>query len=189
MGRTEWKAATVITPTLPTGSNRWTSGKDQGFTLVEMVLVMIVMTLVAAVTYPAMMRGRSAFHLRTFGRDVIAAVHLARETAVTEQRTMLLQIDEKAQQIMVSDDVGDGARAFSMPGDIKIQVLTHPRGIATATRESGDSEPFRVRFLPNGSSDSVEVLLTAESGATLRIATDPITGSAHVVADQGVKAP
>ncbi len=162
---------------------------EQGFTLIELVLVLLVMTLVAAITYPAMMRGRAAFHLRTVARDVIGSVRFARETAVTEQRVMLLQVDSQTQKVIVSDDVGDGARAYTLPSDVKIQGLTPSGSGAGVTRESQGEETLKIRFLPNGSSDSAQMLLTADTGATLKIVTDPITGAAHVVPDEGVKTP
>ena len=37
-----------------------------------------------------------------------------------------------------------------------------------------------VRFLPNGSCDAVEVLLTSESGLQLNIISDPLIGGARI---------
>ena len=168
------------TPILSTGSEARTCGRDRGFTLMELVLVLLVMSLVMAVTYPALSRGRMAFHLRGVGRDVVNTLRFARETAVTEQKVMMVVIDSQAQQITVSDDVGDGARSFAPPSDIKIQCLT---GSGEADMEG----PMRIRFLPNGSSDNAQILLKSDTGATLKIVTDPLTGSARVVTDQAEK--
>jgi hypothetical protein len=46
-----------------------------------------------------------------------------------------------------------------------------------------------VRFLPNGSSDSAEVLLKSDKGSFLRIITDPITGGARIESGRGEDSP
>ncbi len=51
--------------------------RDGGFTLLELIMVLLVMTLAMAVAYPSMSRGRNAFHLRAVGRDVISALRLS----------------------------------------------------------------------------------------------------------------
>lgn len=182
MGRTEWKAAKVRTLTSETGNKASARSGDRGFTLLELALVLVVMSLVAALTYPAMLRGRTAFHLRAVGRDVIGALRSARETAVTEQKVMMVQVDSQAQRLTVSDDAGDGARSLAMPGDVRLEVASN----------SGEPVPdgqIMIRFLPNGSADDAQILLRSETGAVLRIVTDAITGSAGVLATTGEKLP
>ena len=155
MGRMEWKAAKVRTLTSATGSKASARSGDRGFTLLELALVLVVMSLVAALTYPAMLRGRTAFHLRAVGRDVIGSLRFARETAVTEQKVMMVQVDSQAQRLTVSDDVGDGARSLAMPGDVRLEVASN----------SGDAVPngqIMIRFLPNGSADDAQILLRSE---------------------------
>jgi prepilin-type N-terminal cleavage/methylation domain-containing protein len=166
---------------LQTGSEHRTGRRAAGFTLLELILVLLVVSLVMAVTYPSLLRGRTAFRLRAAGRDVIAAMRYARETAVTEQKVMMLQIDNETRLVTVSDDVGDGARSFSPPPDVTLQW------------ESKEAEarpaPLKIRFLPNGSSDGAQILLKADTGAVLKIVTDPVTGSARIASDAEVKAP
>jgi type II secretion system protein H len=156
--------------------------REPGFTLLELMLILVVMCLVAVVTYPSMLRGRTAFHLRAVGRDVVNALRFARETAVAEQKVMIVSVDFESQKITVADDVGDGARSFAPPSDVKIQRLASSSG----ELQQG---PLRIRFLPNGSSDDAEILLKSDSGATLKIVADPIRGAARIVSEQGEKGP
>ena len=156
--------------------------RDGGFTLLELMLVLVVMTLAMAVAFPSMSRGRSAFHLRAVGRDVISALRLARETAVTEQKIMMVVINDQTQQVTVSDEVGDGARSFTPPSDIRIQ------GIA-ANGEPQLQGPLAIHFLSNGCAEEAQVLLTSDRGATLRIVLDPITGLARVATEEGARTP
>lgn len=177
----------MITPILRTGNEAGARWRNGGFTLVEIVLVLLVMCLVAVVTYPSIVRGRTAFHLRAVGRDVIGAMRLARETAVTEQKVMVVQIDSQSQRITVSDEVGEGPRSMLMPSDVRIQGVTQSKGGGAATPAQANQDALLIRFLPNGSAESATIVLVADTGASLKIATDPITGSARMVLDQGTR--
>ncbi len=170
------------TPTLPTGSRAAFRRRAAGFSLLELLLVLLVIGLVISITYPSMSRGRAAFHLRAVGRDVIAALRLARETAVTEQKVMMIRIDNQAQQVTLSDDVGEGARSFALPGDVRIETVP-------GTLETQVVPVRRILFLPNGSAEDVEILLTAGTGASLKIVTDAVTGSARILSNQEMRVP
>ncbi len=149
----------------------WTA---EGFTLLEVAIVVIIMAVVLAVTYPSLSRGSSALKLRTTGRDVVNAMRTAREKAVTEQKEMHLVADRQAQKILMTDEVGDGARTYTLPTGIRI---TH---MVLAGHEILDG-PMVVRFLSNGSCENAEITLESDKGSSLRVSVDPITGAARIV--------
>jgi len=172
----------VRTRTSETGSEAAARRRNTGFSLLELILVLVVMCLVAAMTFPAMLRGRTAFHLRAVGRDVINSMRYARETAVTEQKVMVVQVNSQEQRLTVSDDVGDGARSFTPPADVKMQGVT----------DAGDPVspgPLTIRFFPNGSAETAQIVLQSETGATLKIGMDAITGAARIVPPPGRRTP
>ena len=148
----------------------------KGFSLLELILVLLVMGLAAAVTYPALSRGTASLHLRSAGRDVINCLRFARERAITEQVGMRVVIDREAQRVVMTDESGAGSRAFTLPQDV------HVLRMAVSGREILEG-PLEMHFLPNGSSSNAEILLVSSKGATLRIVSDPITGSARILAD------
>ena len=147
--------------------------RDQGFTLLELLIVVLVVALVLAVSYPSLSRGSASIRLRTTGRDVLNTFRFAREKAVTEQIGMKITVDREKQTLVLSNFLGDDNRSYAMPEDVKIHRLA-----------LGDEEvpegPVIVRFLPNGSSDPIEVLLKSDAGSFLRIISDPITGGARI---------
>ncbi len=153
-----------------------------GFTLLEVIVVVFVIALVLAVTYPSLSRGSASIRLRATGRDVLSTFRYAREKAVTEQTGMRVTVDREKQQLVLSDDLGDGARIYKMPENVRIDR------IALSGNEIREG-PLVVRFLPNGSTENTEVLLRSNTGSVIRIATDPITGGARVVSDSGEVAP
>ena len=149
--------------------------RDQGFTLLELLIVVLVIALALAVAYPSLSRGSASIHLRTSARDVLNVFRFAREKAVTEQVGIRVVVNRETQELVMSDDLGDGTRSYRMPEGVKIQR------IALAGTEIMEG-PLVVRFLPNGSSENAEVLLESRTGSRLRIITDPITGGAHIEA-------
>ena len=154
--------------------------RDQGFTLLELLIVVLVIALVLAVSYPSLSRGSSSLHLRAAGRDVLNTFRYAREKAVTEQTAMMVTVDRDKQELVLSDSVGDGARRYLMPQDVKIHRMS-----LAGTEVMQGQRPLVVRFLPNGSSDNAEVLLESGTGSLLRVITDPMTGGARIETGQG----
>jgi prepilin-type N-terminal cleavage/methylation domain-containing protein len=149
------------------------SAGDRGFTLLELLIVVLLLALVLAVSYPSLSRGSDSIRLRSTGRDVLNAFRYAREKAVTEQIGMKITIDRAKQTLVMTNDLGDGSRTYTMPDTIKL----HRIALGGSDLQEG---PISVRFLPNGSSDRVEVTLKSSSDAVLRIISDPITGGARI---------
>ncbi len=144
-----------------------------GFTLLELLVVVLIAATVLAVTYPALSRGSSSVHLRATGRDVLNIFRYARERAVTEQVGMRVTADRERQRLVVADDLGDGGRFYLLPQDVRIHRLV------LGGRETAE-ESAVIRFLPNGSSDTAEVLLRSDSGSFLRVISDPLAGGARI---------
>jgi prepilin-type N-terminal cleavage/methylation domain-containing protein len=154
----------------------------QGFTLLEIMLVLLVIVLVMSVAYPSLSRGTAMLSLRTTGRDVLNAFRYAREKAITEQTGMQVIVDRENQKIRLTDDFGEGTREYLLPEKVRIQRVT----LAGAETAEG---PVVVRFLPNGSSDTAEILIQSETGAYLRIISDPISGGACIRSGPGEVTP
>ncbi len=151
--------------------------RQRGFSLLELVLVLVVMGLAVAVSYPALSRGTASLHLRSAGRDVYNCLRYARERAITEQAGMKVVVDMTTQKVVLTDEFGAGARTFALPSDVRI------RRLSLAGREIQEG-PLEMHFLPNGSSTNAEIVLESGTGAVLRIVTDPITGGARILSGQ-----
>jgi prepilin-type N-terminal cleavage/methylation domain-containing protein len=152
--------------------------REAGFTLLELMIVVIVMALVLSVSYPALSRGTTALHLRATGRDILNAFRYAREKAVTEQTGMKIRVDREKQALFLTDDLDEGNRAYFLPGDVKIErVAQNGSEIVNG--------PLVIRFLPNGSSEDAEILLKSSTGSSLRIISDQVTGGARIESGTG----
>ncbi len=153
-----------------------------GFSLLEVVIVILIMSLAMAVTYPVMSRGSTSLHLRASGRDLLNLMRYAREKAITEQTGMMMVADPSTNRITLTDVMGQGAHSLILPKDVRIQRLSL-NGMEVT------NGPLLVRFLTNGSSENAEVQLRADNGAVLRVFTDPITGGARIQLGSGEVSP
>ncbi len=156
--------------------------RQEGFTLLELVVAVLLIALAVAVSYPSLTRGSAALQLRANGRDVLNILRYAREKAITEQKEMQVTCDPTTHRIVMSDVAGEDARARDLPEGVKLTRLV----LAGEEIREG---PLVIRFLPNGSSQNAELTLTSKTGASLRIVTDPVTGGARVVSGSGEHVP
>lgn len=67
-------------------ATRFRKSRSQGFSLVEMLVVVTIIGLMAGVSVPAFLNFLKAFRLRTAGRQVLGDMHLARQRAITKSR-------------------------------------------------------------------------------------------------------
>jgi general secretion pathway protein H len=152
--------------------------REAGFTLLEVLIIVIVMALALSVAYPSLSRGTTALHLRATGRDVLNTFRYAREKAVTEQTGMKVRVDREKQALFLTDDLDNGNRAYFLPDDVKIERMA----LDGSEIMNG---PLVIRFLPNGSSEDAEILLKSNTGGHLRIISDQVTGGARIESGTG----
>jgi general secretion pathway protein H len=144
-----------------------------GFSLLEVVIVVLVISLTLAITYPVLNRGSASLHLRASGRDFLNLLRYAREKAITEQKGMMVMVDRSTRQVVMSDELGGSPHSLVLPKGIRIQRYS-------LVGEEVVQGPLVIHFLPNGSSENAEIVLQAETGALLKVITDPITGGARI---------
>ncbi len=146
---------------------------QKGFTLLEIIITLTVIALALAVSYPSLSRGTTALSLRTTGRDILSILRYAREKTVTEQTGMRVVVDQDNQSVQMINDTDNSTRTYWLPENVKI------RGVVLEGAES-NSGVSSVRFLPNGSSNAVEIVIESKTGGFMKIVSDPITGVASI---------
>jgi prepilin-type N-terminal cleavage/methylation domain-containing protein len=88
------------TRTVPKGARESPTG-NASFTLIELVLVVAVIGIVAAVTMPAFVRSIRGNRLRMAARTVIMAGRYARNMAILNQREMLVELSPESSRVAV----------------------------------------------------------------------------------------
>jgi len=139
-----------------------------GFTLLELLVVTILMLAIAALVMPEFSRSMEGFRLQKAVREAAAVLKEARNTAVTEGRSMHLQVAAEEGMIISSD------------GDVRFPL---PEGIRIAMQPS-NADPYagnvsEVVFHADGSTSGA-VLSVASSVDAYFIGVDWITGQIDV---------
>ncbi len=164
-----------------------------GFTLLELIVVLVIVGLVSAIAAPRFVGSLTKTHLRTSVQKIASALRYARSQAVSEKKTYFAVFDfekngcfiepEKSEQkddphaeveaeaaaTEGSPEKKAGAKAYFLPETVRIE-----KGVIG--EEVIESDSFKLEFYPVGNSSGGEVVLLDEKENRFRILVDPITG-------------
>lgn len=146
-----WKGARGIMPTLRRG---------EGFSLLEIIVVLVLMGVAAAVIMPSFTRGLKGLELETSGRDLITHLKQARSEAIGKQKVFRVIVNE--QSYVLANEFGETIRQFNLPEGISLEAEVEL--------------PLVISFYASGRSNGGVLALVNETGKRMWIRVDPITG-------------
>ena len=138
----------------------------QGFSLIELAVVLLVLVIAVAVVAPAVGRTADGVRARAEVGAVAAFLRSAREQAVTRRQALEVVVDRDAHALVVrragrEGEAGVlGSRAVSPRLRIEADALSAPR----------------VTFLPHGMSSGARFAIAAPGSRAYVIAVDALTG-------------
>ena len=164
--------------------------KKQGFTLFELLVVLVVISLMTAMVIPRLSGYLSGLELKTAAKHTAALLRYARNKAATEKVVVSSVLDLANRQFIVyrwpGFEAADGKRPqdeqeaprrfdtrYSLPEGIDFLV---DEKNATASPDSTAT----ILFFPNGSCSGGTVTLGNEVGKLFRLQIDPITGGVGI---------
>ncbi len=140
---------------------------SRGFTLVELMVVMVIIAMVLGLVATSMSRSISSAEARAATRQLVASLRYTRARAVIE----------KAEQVFL---VNTENRSYQAPGRKLVEL---PEGvdvtITTARSEVTSEEVAGIRFFPDGGSTGGHVELTV-NGREYRVNIAWLTGHAKM---------
>ncbi len=157
-----------ILPAAGTPGPRNTRSAARGFTLLELIVVLFLAGLVAALVAPSFSGTLESSRLRSGAAGVRATLTLARTLAASGSRLRSVVFDIERGEYVVDGE----ARTYVLPEGIRIDSAR------VGTEEPGQ-ETFRVRFFPDGSAEGAEIVVASSAGGRLRVTVDPLTGIAE----------
>jgi prepilin-type N-terminal cleavage/methylation domain-containing protein len=139
-----------------------------GFTLVELIVVLFILSVIAALAAPSFSRTIVSSRLRASAAEVRATLARARSLAVAGavERSVVFDL-EKGEYGLDND-----ATRRALPEPIRLSGVL----LAGERRERGDAV---VRFFPDGSAEEAEVSVSSGDGGTLKVTVEPLTGIAE----------
>jgi general secretion pathway protein H len=124
--------------------------RASGFTILEMLVVLMLIALIAAVTIPTFSGGVSTTALKTAAREVAAGLRLARGQAIAQRSESVLELDVASRSFRVPPD----PRVHALPPGIELKLFT-------AQRDLVSDQVGAVRFYPDGGSNGGRITLAA----------------------------
>ena len=144
------------------------SGRHEGgFSLFELIVVLVLLSLVAAVILPSFTTGMQGIRLNTAARDMVTKLRQARSRAIAEQRVFRVAFGSPEQEeftYSITDDYG-----------VEVEKIELPRGFKLIL--DSEVEPV-VSFYPNGRSSGFQLLIQNPREYKLAVEVDRISGLA-----------
>lgn len=177
--------------------------EQRGFTILEIVVVVALMGLIAAIAGPRIGSGLKGTENRTSIRKFAAALRAARMTAVSRKARVLVvaELDGNTCEFRfqpagrrghsagtrVND--GSGSGQISGSGSAIPEIFQSPLELTGDVRFTGfrtpdsstDAERAAIMFLPHGNSTGGTFFIGSENGPSHQVSIDPVTGRVHTV--------
>jgi len=157
------------------------AGRACGFTLVEVMVVVLILGLMAGVMLPRLMRPLFASDIRLATRRLAALTALVRDRAVRTHQTYRLHYDRQKETLWVTflaasgeeqEDQGSLTATQRWPGAVDlVAVRTQFQG----RQPEGSEENLFTTFLPNGYVERTLLHVQAEE-AQYTLVIEPLTG-------------
>lgn len=155
--------------TLPTHMKH---SKSRGFTLVELMVVMVIIALVMGLVATSMSRSISGAEARAASRKLVASLRYTRARAIIDKQERVFQVD--------TDN-----RSYQAPGRKLVQL---PEGVdvtlTTARSEMTSEAVGGIRFFPDGGSTGGHIELTVND-REYRVNIAWLTGEAKLERQEG----
>ena len=158
--------------------NRTIQGKPNGFTLLEMVLVLLLMGLFAGLTLPFVVSTLDRIKLQSEVRQISSAIQFTRSEAISRKTLFTFNVDIEKNQYWLAIPKQEEVTQ-SKPIDETVQVIDYQRADETLTEGT-----FEILFYPRGNSSGGTIRFKStddkDEENIYAVAIDPITGKPRI---------
>ncbi len=161
---------------------------DQGFTLFELIIVMVIMGLVSSLALPRLFNSMTHVELKTATRHTIALLHQARDIAYFQKKRVKFSFDLETDRITISQydkkKESENSLTRNETNWSQISNYSYPEDIKIKACKKKDQEiiqgEFDILFSPNGNSSGGIITLKNKKNRVYEIEVDFITGNARI---------
>jgi general secretion pathway protein H len=177
------------------------SRNHRGFTLLELIVVLVIISLMSALVVPKLAGPMSNLDLKTASKKISASLRYGRSHAASEKTTYVALFDFDKNRLaiinppLVKGDFRINNRAVvdevsveppdkenDRPGGLTTYNLPDGVKLVRGVSRAGDvtSGFFRIFFFPSGGSSGGEITVANERGRQYKITVDFITGTVQL---------
>lgn len=148
--------------------------RDQvrGFTLVEIMVVMVIIALVLGLVATSMSRSISGAEARAASRKLVASLRYTRARAIIDKQEHVFQVDTENRSYQAP-----GRKQINLPDGVDVTITT-ARSEVTSESVSG------IRFFPDGGSTGGHIELLV-NGREYRVNVAWLTGHSQLERKEG----
>ena len=173
------------------GDQDITRGRSRGFTLLELVVVVLLIGLISALVMPRMAASLPGVQLKSSARAVAASLRYARSQAVFESTPYVTIFDNSRKLLAVApmEKPTEAGEADSLRvilnGSPLQKVYEFPDEVAFAVSNNSDADEERelvpIFFFPRGDSTGGTLVLKNMRRKHYTVTVDPITGAVESI--------
>lgn len=174
----------------------------KGFTLLELLVVLVIISIMAAFVGPRVTGSMSTLTLKTAAKKVAASLRYARSQATAESRPYFVLFDPDKGRLTIKfgqtatkedkekeaaegeQDTGTSEEMADEAVKERFKVYALPEGVrfdkVVSDKNEDTSDVFQIVFFPNGGSSGGEVLLENDRGRRYNISVDFVTGTVRL---------
>jgi prepilin-type N-terminal cleavage/methylation domain-containing protein len=156
--------------------------RQRGVTLLELLIVMVIIAVIAAVSFPTASAGLDSLRLRSAADRVMALLNLALDRADRVQQVVEIRVSpqENAISARSMDLTLNRTLALDVPVRIVSVEQANPSQLGPAAEaESEDAGQRRFLLYPGGTPPRISIELETREGHRRRVMVDPVTGMLH----------
>jgi len=146
---------------------------SRGFTLIEIMLVVVIILIATAVSVPIFRGTFQSTQMTDAVRSTVRMARFARSIAILKQTDCTLTFEDD-QMVLTSTDPNEPKTARRFPADIQISEFE------TISEAENFSETRAVHYYSNGMNDGFELTLEDSKNRRRTITCHPITGKVTV---------
>ena len=160
--------------------------RDKGFSLIELIVVMILLSLTGALVVPSLSRFSKGVELKGAVKRVAAILRFSRSEAVNQGKVYQVFFDAELRQVRVQPAETEEGKAEGEPAEQKpsqkIYIMPPSVQIKEVKAEEPEfpSELPTIEFYPNGGSNGGSILLDGGGGKVFKITVFFLTGEVRV---------
>jgi len=146
----------------------------RGITLIEMLVVVCIIALIAAVAAPSVTAGIDSVRLRTASDSIAAFLNAAVNRAERLQQAIEIEISPKDNVLHLYSSEPGFTRELRMPDGITIEA------VLPKSQDGFGEENRRILLLPGATIPGMGLQIVNQHGSRRRIRLDPMTGFPHI---------